>query len=119
MPPTKTYKKCTFRKLYQSTEERFVVYQGLNELFKQRFTKLLKEAKAFSPYLVEPAKFFENNIKDKYIDEGYKLESIEDLEIILKELNYIKFKDFREEKRKFDQAGGKAEDKEKRVKFDI
>ena len=116
MPPTK--KNCTFRKLYQSEEERFVVYQGLNELFKIRFAKVVKEAKAFSPYLVEPANFFENNIKDKYIDEGYKLECIEDLEIILKELNYIKYKDFRDQKRKFDSEGVIEESIEKRVKFD-
>ena len=112
--------KCTLRKLYPSVEERFVAYQGLNELFKIKFVKVKKEALAFSPYLVDPADYFENEIKTKYIDEGHRLETIEDLEIILKELNYIKFKDFRDQKRKFDQNGRSKENyDEKRVKFNI
>jgi hypothetical protein len=94
---------CTFRTLYTGIDERFVVYQPLTELFEIKLEKILSEAKQTSPYLIEPARHFKISIREKYINEGYQFDSVEDLEIILKEFNYLKHKNFKEIRLNFDR----------------
>ena len=96
--------KCTFRILYRDIEERFVVSQALEALFKNRFEEVVKQASRRSPYLVNPAHYFELPIKEKYINEGMSLRTLEDLELILKEFNYTKYENFGEEKLKYNHG---------------
>ena len=96
------HEKCTFRNLYKPVDERYVVYEALSHLFDQRFNDVLKLASKSSPYLVDPAKHFKKQIKEKYINEGSELSTLEHLDLLLKEFEYIKISDFREQKFKFD-----------------
>jgi len=92
----------------------------LQELFNHKFTALLKEASAFRPFLVCPARYFERDIKELFIEEGRKLDSVEDLESVLHELNYLKFPDYRKAKETFEKGIEliKYIENEKRVKFE-
>jgi hypothetical protein len=67
-----------------------------------------------------PAKYFEEEIKHLFIDEGQQLDSVEDLEFTLYRLNFLKFPDYRKAKENFDKAIEVEKDieKEKRVKFE-
>ncbi len=67
--------KCTLTKLYPSVEIRLIVWEKLKEVFKFKFEALIKEASAFRPFLVCPAKYFEEEIKHLFIDEGQQLDS--------------------------------------------
>ncbi len=60
-----------------------IIWEKLKEVFKFKLEALIKEASAFRPFLVCPAKYFEEEIKHLFIDEGQKLDSIEDLEFTL------------------------------------
>ncbi len=75
--------KWTLTKLYPSVEIRLIIWEKLKEVFKFKLEALIKEASAFRPFLVCPAKYFEEEIKHFFIDEGQKLDSIEDLEFTL------------------------------------
>ncbi len=97
----KMAEKCTFRILYKDFQERFVVSQALEALFRNRFEAVVKQASRHSPYLVNPAYYFEIPIKEKYINEGVSLKTLEDLEILLKAFNYTKYENFGEEKLKY------------------
>ena len=112
--------KCTLTKLYPSVEIRLIIWEKLKEVFKFKFEALIKEASAFRPFLVCPAKYFEEEIKHLFIDEGQKLDSIEDLEFTLYRLNFLKFPDYRKAKENFDKAIEIEEyiEKERRVKFE-
>jgi hypothetical protein len=111
--------KCTLTKLYFSAEIRLIIWEKLKEVFKFKFEALIKEASAFRPFLVCPAKYFEEEIKYLFIDEGQQLDSVENLEFTLYRLNFLKFPDYRKAKENFDKAI-EVEDieKEKRVKFE-
>jgi len=92
----------------------------LEVLFKQKFTGLLKEASAFRPFLVCPSNYYEREIRDLFIEEGQQLDSIEDLEFVLNNLNFLKFPDFRRAKENFEKGIEFMEniEKEKHVKFE-
>ncbi len=98
----------------------FVVELKRKIPFMNRFSKLIKEASAFRPYLVRPAEYYIEELEELFI-EGKKLKGFEDLEIALDQLNYLKFTEFRLAKEKFIKfIKAEANIKEiKRVKFDI
>jgi hypothetical protein len=78
----------------------FAIELNRKNLFWNRFSKLIKEASAFRPYLVRPAEYYIEELEELFI-EGKKLRSFEDLEIALDKLNYLKFSEFRLGKEKF------------------
>jgi hypothetical protein len=97
----------------------FAVELKRKNLFRNRFSKLIKEASAFRPYLVRPAEYYIEELEELLI-EGKKLKGFEDLEIALDQLNYLKFSEFRLGKEKFLKfIEAELNVKEIRVKFDI
>jgi hypothetical protein len=108
-----------FNEIISFSEIRLIIWEKLKEVFKFKFEALIKEVSAFRPFLVCPAKYFEE-IKHLFIDEGQQLDSVEDLEFALYKLNFLKFPDYRKAKENFDIAIEVEEDieKEKRVKFE-
>lgn len=96
--------KHTLTKLYPSVSIRAIIWEKLKEVFKIKFEGLIKEATATRPFLVCPAKYFEEEIKHFFIEEGQQLDCIEDLEFVLYRLNFLKFPDYRKAKENFDQA---------------
>ena len=93
---------CTLSKLYDSEDIKFAIYENLGQIFDIKFDEVIVEAKKLSPYLVNPANHFRLKIKRNFIEEGLPLETIEDLDIALKENNYLNIGSFREDKREFE-----------------
>ena len=93
---------CTLSDVYGFSNTREVVYDKLNDFFKFQFEKAIEEASKQSNYLVPPAKHFIREIRKTFIEEGTPLDSVQDLELILKSLNYLNFKNFRQIKLEHD-----------------
>ena len=113
--------KCTLTQLYPSVETRILLTDKLRELFKHKFQALLIEASAFRPFLVCPARYFEESLKELFIEEGQQLDCVEDLEFVLYQLNFLKFAEFRKAKENFESSIEleKTIERVKRVSFDI
>ena len=93
--------KLTLSSLYKSIEIQNVIYQLLSNIFNKRFTKIISEAKSFEPYLCNAAECYIEEIKDKFIEEGYILKDYEDLERILNELKVWKYPEYNDERNEF------------------
>jgi hypothetical protein len=113
--------KCTLSQLYPSTEIKIIIREKLIEVFKFKFESLLTEASAFRPFLVCPARYFEEDIKYYFIEEGQQIDCVEHLEFALYRLNFLKFREFRKAKESFEKSieVDKNIIGEKRVSFDI
>ena len=85
----KTVQRIRLANLYKSEETYQVVYNYLEAIFDKAFEILIKIAKDKKPFLVEPALLMEGKIKRYFIEFGYNLDSINDIEELL-----IKFKAF-------------------------
>jgi hypothetical protein len=114
-------KDCTLTMLYPSVEIRLIIFEKLKEVFKFKFEALLKEVSAFRPLSACPAKYFEKDIRYLFIEEGEQLDKVEDFEIALYKLNFLKFPDYRKAKENFDKSieVEKNIEEEKRIRFDI
>jgi vacuolar-type H+-ATPase subunit I/STV1 len=112
--------QCTLTSLYASIETKIFITEKLDKVFKKKFTSLLKEASAYRPFLSCPARYYEDMIRDLFIEEGQKLDCVEDLEFVLYRLNYLKFSDFRRAKENFEENAKIVGNipKENRVKFE-
>jgi hypothetical protein len=93
--------KPTLSSLYKSIEIQNVIYQLLSDIFNKRFTKIISEAKAFKPYICNAAECYIEEIKDKFIEEGYILKNYEDLEVILNDLKVWKDPKYNKERNEF------------------
>src|SRR5882757_8674220 len=96
---------CSLSSLYKGQTHQ-IVYARLAVYFEQIFDKVLSEAAKQSPHLVSPARYFEDRIKDYFIEDGLKLENIEDLDSVLKKLNYLDIQHFKKAKKDFEKKDG-------------
>jgi len=95
---------CSLSSLYKGQTHQ-IVYSRLLVYFEQIFDTLLSKAAKDSPHLVSPARFFEDRIKDYFIEDGLKLENLEDLDTVLKKLNYLNIPHFKKAKKDFEKHG--------------
>ena len=95
---------CTLSDLYESDIIKEGIRQTLENIFEVKFEEVIKEAKYFSPYLVNPAYYFQKKIKNLFIEEGRPLENIRDLDIILKYFNYLSIGTFRKDKLEYERS---------------
>lgn len=84
--------------LYKSKEMRRVVIKALDNEFEVIFKRLLKNIANSKPYLCVPARYSKPRIRDLFINEGYKLDCIEDLELLLDMLQIWKIDEFTQAK---------------------
>src|SRR5437868_9764364 len=95
---------CTLTQLYRSLEVRAIVRSELTKVFDYKFILLVDECSTFRPFLVLPLKFYTNELKERFIEEGLQLDSAEDLEEALDGLGYLKFENFRTAKENFEKS---------------
>lgn len=113
--------KCTLTSLYPDADIRMIIYENLSEVFEVKFENIIKEASSYIPYLTCPARFYEEEIKNLFIEEGLEFSSVEDLEKVLNKLNYLKFAHYRKAKLSFEKSTGltSKSSRAKRVAFYI
>jgi hypothetical protein len=97
---------CTLSGLYKTTELYKIAYDWLNEFFTVRFRNIIQDVSNVMPYLIGPAHYFENDIKEMVIEHGRQLTSYIDLQSILESLNYLEFENFKSEKLSFENRTG-------------
>ena len=95
---------CNLESLYKDSWRQAVVRMRLSELFEDKFPELLEQTKPHKRYLIPPANHFKKDIKKLFIEFGKDLDTVHDLEIILKSLGYLQtplFKAYKEDIEKF------------------
>jgi hypothetical protein len=95
--------KCTLTSLYPDFDTRLIVYEKLTEWFEGNFEKVLKDVQKDAPYLMCAARYFENQLKNLFIEEGRQLYTILDLEKLLTQLNYLNIERFKKQKTAFEE----------------
>jgi hypothetical protein len=93
--------KCTLKSLYKSNKIRQIIIKELNMKFDSIFNVLLRNVTINKPYLCVPARYLKEEIRDLFINEGYKLDCVEDLENILDFLKVWNLHDFKEAKERY------------------
>jgi SOS response regulatory protein OraA/RecX len=95
----KTVNRIRLENLYTSKETYQTVYKFMESVFEQKFKTLIENAKEKKPFLVEPALLMKTKIKRYFIEFGYEMEEIWDIERLLR-----KFKIFSGPNCKYAQA---------------
>ena len=85
----RTVNRIRLENLYQSKDIYKKVYKFMESEFEKTFEALLEKAKTEKPFLTEPALLMEEKIKRYFIEYGYKIDCIDDIEDLL-----LKFKAF-------------------------
>ena len=94
---------CTLSDVYDSEIIKAGVRETVGIIFEVKFDDVIIAANKTTPYLVKPANYFKCQIRSKFIEEGTNLESVQDLELILKSFSYLEYQDFRELKLDYDR----------------
>lgn len=95
---------CNLESLYKDSWRQAVVRVRLSDLFEAKFPGLLEQTRPRKRYLIPPAERFKKDIKKLFIEYGKDLDTVHDLEIVLKGLNYLQvplFKAYKEDIEKF------------------
>ena len=95
---------CTLEELYKDRPRQSLVRTRLAEIFEHKFRHAIEESRTHSRYLIPAAEHFKKDLKKFFIDHGEALHGKEDLEILLKRLNYTRiplFQAYKEDIEKF------------------
>jgi hypothetical protein len=112
--------RCSLTQLYSSLEVRMIVRSELSKVFDCKVLMLIDECSSFRPFLVLPLRFYNNELKELFIEEGIQLDTSDDLEKALNKLGYLKFEQFLKAKENFYKSAKIIKlTKVKQVKFNL
>lgn len=96
---------CDLTSLYKDSDRITIVKESLLDYFESQFKKVCDEAYSKVRYLLPPANYYKKDIKKLFIEYGKPLNSLEDLETILKSFDYLKIQGFRLWKEEWEEHG--------------
>ena len=100
---------CSLSSLYKDIDRQLIVKEHLSNYFEFKYSLVCTEALKEAKYLLPPANHFKKDIKKLFIEYGNNLNTLEELEIILKSFDYLKIEEFRLWKEEWDKYGNQTD----------
>ena len=100
---------CSLSSVYKDIDRQLIVREQLKQFFESKYTIACGDAYYEARYLLPPAAHFKKDIEKLFVEYGEFLNNYQDLEIILKSLNYLKNPEFESWKEEWDKNGNKTD----------
>ena len=97
--------ECTLENLYKDSHTQRMVRNRVTHYFEYKFAEVIKDSLDKAKYLVLPAQHFKKDIKKLFVKYRRNFNNYEDLELILKGLNYLSFPVFKANKENIEKFG--------------